>query len=74
MGPRYTPCLATANIRDVKATVWDGHAGAGKEASVLAQGADLALAAAPLAAGVGQTHHHVPAFPVGGAQRLEDFI
>lgn len=46
----------------------------GKEESVLAQGADLALAAAPLAAGVGQAHHHVPAFPVRGTQSLENLI
>lgn len=76
--PRNTPSLLTAHIRDIDTTDWNGHIWtdrARKEVvSVLAQGADLALAASPLAAGVGQTHHHVPAFPVRGAQSLEDLV
>lgn len=39
-----------------------------------AEGADLALTAAPFAAGVGKAHNNVPPFPVGGAQGLQDFV
>lgn len=39
-----------------------------------AKGADLALAAAPLAAGVGQAHHHVPALAVSLAKGFQDLL
>lgn len=39
-----------------------------------AEGADLALAAAPLATGVGQTHHHIPAFAISFAQGFQDLL
>lgn len=39
-----------------------------------AQGADLTFAAAPLAAGIGQTHHNISAFSVSFAKGLQDLI
>ena len=41
---------------------------------VSAERADLTLAAAPLAAGVGQPHHHTAAFAVVPAQGLQDLF
>lgn len=39
-----------------------------------AKGADLTLAAAPFAASVGQTHHHIPTFAVSFAKSLQDLV
>lgn len=46
----------------------------GFEGRLSAKGADLALAAAPLAAGVGQTHYHVPALSISLAQGFQDLL
>lgn len=45
-----------------------------KKEGSLTKGADLALAASPLTAGVGQAHHHVPAFTISFAQGFQDFL
>lgn len=39
-----------------------------------AKGADLALAAAPLAAGVGQAHHHIPTLAISLAKGFQDLL
>lgn len=39
-----------------------------------AKGADLTLAAAPFAAGIGQAHHHIPAFAVSLAKGFQDLL
>lgn len=38
------------------------------------KGADLALAASPLTAGVRQAHHHIPAFSISLAEGFQDFL
>lgn len=47
------------------------HSGEGQ---LSAKGADLALTAAPLAAGIGQAHHHIPALAVSFAKGFQDFL
>lgn len=44
------------------------------EGQLSAKGADLALTAAPLAAGIGQAHHHIPALAVSFAKGFQDFL
>lgn len=39
-----------------------------------AKGTDFTLAAAPLAARIGKTHHHIPALPISFPECFQDFL